>query len=65
MRTQTTTVPGEQADQLSDLLSHGSGASSQVVLKQLSDEPLEPQDLPEGWVGSQGPQEDNTMTCHS
>lgn len=46
-------IPGEQADELADLLPHGSGATAQVVLKQLSDETLQYQDLPDGSVGRQ------------
>lgn len=46
-------IPSEQTDELADLLPHGSSAAAQVVLKQLSDEALQYQDLPDGSVGRQ------------
>lgn len=46
-------IPGEQTDELADLLPHGSCAAAQIVLEQLSDETLQYQDLPDGGVGRQ------------
>lgn len=46
-------IPGEQTDELADLLSHGSSPTSQIVLKELTDETLQYQYLPDGGVGRQ------------
>lgn len=54
-------IPGEQTDELTDLLPHGSGAAAQVVLKQLSDEALQYQDLPDGSVGRQCAQQSDAV----
>lgn len=49
-------VSGEEAHELADLLSNGCSATAEVVIKELSDEALGDEDVPQGWIGGQGPQ---------
>lgn len=58
-------IPGEKTDQLAHLLPHGCCTSSQVILKQLTDETLEDQDLPKGWVSGQCTEQRDTVTRDS
>ena len=55
-------LPGEQADELSDLLPHGCGSSPEVVLEQFSDQALQDKDLPESGVGGQGSEQSDAVS---
>lgn len=48
---------------MTDFLSHGAGATAKVVLKQLSNEALQYQNLSDGSVGGQCPQQCDAVTC--
>lgn len=58
-------TPGEETDKLAHLLPHGCCTSPQVILKELTDETLEDQDLSEGWVSGQGAEQCDTVSRDS
>lgn len=59
-----TNAPGEETDQLAHLLPHGRCTSAQVVLKELADEALQDQDLPQSWVGGQRTEQSDAVPRH-
>lgn len=58
-------TPGEETDQLAHLLPHGCCSSPQVILKELTNETLEDQDLSEGWVSGQRTEQSDAVSRHS
>ena len=46
---------------MADLLPHGCGASAKIVIKELPDEALGDENVPQGWVGGQGPEQCDAM----
>lgn len=59
-----TNAPGEETDQLAHLLPHGRCTSAQVVLKELADEALQDQDLPQSRVGGQCTEQSDAVSRH-